>query len=176
MDLAPIKNRLAKATPGEWELGYHYHVQGATFCKCFEGYGPLVWQGVREINGVLMQTHVHRRGSHMLFMNDGIYARNDDLGGVYVADTDAMSDADLDLIVHAPADLAALLDKVTELEEENIALRARIDAVEQIHKPEEYENPNTHSDGVMCTHCYTEYDEWAEYPCPTVQALGGHDE
>ena len=132
MDLAPIKNRLAKATPGEWELGYHYHVQGATFCKCFEGYGPLVWQGVREINGVLMQTHVHRRGSHMLFMNDGIYARNDDLGGVYVADTDAMSDADLDLIVHAPADLAALLDKVTELEEENIALRARIDAVKEI--------------------------------------------
>ena len=70
MDLAPIKNRLAKATPGEWELGYHYHVQGATFCKCFEGYGPLVWQGVQAL--VAAAEHDLRKKWAEEVLNEGI--------------------------------------------------------------------------------------------------------
>ena len=115
LDLTPIKERLANATPGEWEVGYRYHVQGASQCKCYEGYGPLVWQGVQRINGEMMLAHVHRRGTHMPFMNDGIFARDDELGGVHVADTDTMGDEDLDLIVNAPADLAALVAEVERL-------------------------------------------------------------
>ena len=36
-------------------------------------------------------------------------------GGVHVADTDTMGDEDLDLIVNAPADLAALVAEVERL-------------------------------------------------------------
>ena len=65
-------------------------------------------------------------------------------------------------------DLAALLAEVERL-------RGQIDAVKKIHEPEEYENPNTYETGYVCSHCYQEDGEWAEYPCPTIRALEGEE-
>src|SRR5690554_4371554 len=49
------------ATEGPWEVGDRYHIQGASHCRCDESYGPLVWEGVRDINGTPMRGHIHRR-------------------------------------------------------------------------------------------------------------------
>ena len=36
------------------------HIQGADYCLCLPQYGPLAWQGMKEINGRVMHTHIHR--------------------------------------------------------------------------------------------------------------------
>lgn len=56
---ALLRERAEAATPGPWEVGDYWHIQGAKHCRCEAG--PLVWEGVRDINGTRMQTHVHRR-------------------------------------------------------------------------------------------------------------------
>lgn len=48
------------ATEGPWVVGDRDHIQGATHCTCRPEYGPLVWEGRRDINGVQMMTHIHR--------------------------------------------------------------------------------------------------------------------
>jgi hypothetical protein len=49
------------ATVGPWEVGDRYHIQGASHCRCSKDVGPLVWEGVRDINGTPMRAHIHRR-------------------------------------------------------------------------------------------------------------------
>lgn len=48
------------ATEGPWVVGDRDHIQGASRCACRPEYGPLVWEGRRDINGVQMMTHIHR--------------------------------------------------------------------------------------------------------------------
>ena len=48
---------------------------------------------------------------------------------------------------------------------------AVIQAVLDLHKPEEYDGYPHSPDGVMCAVCLTEYDEYEEWPCPTVRAI-----
>ena len=51
---------LDAATEGPWVVGDRDHIQGASRCACRPEYGPLVWEGRRDINGVQMMTHIHR--------------------------------------------------------------------------------------------------------------------
>jgi len=95
------------------------------------------------------------------------YAVRPDFGAASGYD-EAQCDRDATFIAHAPTDVAALIAEVERL-------RGQIDAVKKIHEPEEYENPNTFEQGYMCSHCYQENGEWAEYPCPTIRALDGEE-
>ena len=36
------------------------HIQPAEYCLCLPHYGPLVWQGMKELNGRAVHTHLHR--------------------------------------------------------------------------------------------------------------------
>ena len=48
---------------------------------------------------------------------------------------------------------------------------AALQAVLDLHKPEEYDGYPHSPDGVMCAVCLTEYDEYEDWPCPTVEAI-----
>ena len=46
-----------------------------------------------------------------------------------------------------------------------------LQAVRDLHKPEEYDGYPHGADGVMCAVCLTEYDTYEEWPCATVRAI-----
>ena len=73
-------------------------------------------------------------------------------------------------------DAEFIADARTRLPQALNALQAVLD----LHKPEEYDGYPHGADGVMCAVCLTEYGEYEEYPCPTVRAImdaiGGGDE
>jgi len=54
-----LRERAEAATPGPWERGHHWHIQGATHCACVDG-GPANERN-RSINGKQMLSHAHRR-------------------------------------------------------------------------------------------------------------------
>lgn len=54
-----MRSRAGAATPGPWEMGDWWHIQGESHCRCDAG--PLAWSGIRDINGTRMAAHVHRR-------------------------------------------------------------------------------------------------------------------
>lgn len=58
--IAKRRELLDAATEGEWVVGDRDHIQGASYCTCRPEYGPLVWEGRRDINGVQMMAHIHR--------------------------------------------------------------------------------------------------------------------
>ena len=58
--IAKRRELLDAATEGEWVVGDRDHIQGASHCTCRPEYGPLVWEGRRDINGVQMMAHIHR--------------------------------------------------------------------------------------------------------------------
>jgi hypothetical protein len=55
-----IRDIIEAATPGPWERGDHWWIQGADHCQCLDSYGPLVHEGCMNINGRMMEAHVHR--------------------------------------------------------------------------------------------------------------------
>ncbi len=55
-----IRDIIEAATPGPWERGDHWWIQGADHCQCRDSYGPLVYKGRMNINGRMMEAHVHR--------------------------------------------------------------------------------------------------------------------
>lgn len=63
-----------KATEGNWVVGEHDHIQGAPHCECLPEYGPLVWEGKRDINGTIMLTHIHRRDERWWDGDTSIYS------------------------------------------------------------------------------------------------------
>ena len=65
------------------------------------------------------------------------------------------------------ADATFIADARTRLPQALNALQAVLD----LHKPEEYDGYPHSPDGVMCAVCLTEYNEYEEWPCPTVQAI-----
>ena len=69
--------------------------------------------------------------------------------------------------VESDKDAAFIADARTRLPQ---ALNA-IQAVLDLHKPEEYDGYPHSPDGVMCAVCLTEYNEYEEWPCPTVRAI-----
>ena len=58
--IAKRRELLDAATEGPWVVGDRDHIQGASHCACLPEYGPLVWEGRRDINGAQMLTHIHR--------------------------------------------------------------------------------------------------------------------
>ena len=55
-----IRDIIEAATPGPWERGDHWWIQGADHCECLDSYGPIVYKGRMHINGTMMEAHVHR--------------------------------------------------------------------------------------------------------------------
>jgi len=55
-----ILDIIEAATPGPWERGDHWWIQGADQCQCHDNFGPLVYKGRMNINGRMMEAHVHR--------------------------------------------------------------------------------------------------------------------
>lgn len=55
-----IRDIIEAATPGPWERGDHWWIQGADHCECRDSYGPIVYKGRMHINGTMMEAHVHR--------------------------------------------------------------------------------------------------------------------
>lgn len=117
IDLDAIKARCAAATPGPWEAGDRYHLQGASHCGCLPAQGPLVWEGVTNINGTRMKAHLHRRDEP--WWPYGITARVKD--GAYEAvlieteEYGTMRQADLEFVAHAREDVPALVAEVERL-------------------------------------------------------------
>ena len=64
-------------------------------------------------------------------------------------------------------DTEFIADARTRLPQALAALQAVLD----LHKPEEYDGYPHSPDGVMCAVCLTEYDEYEEWPCQTVEAI-----
>lgn len=55
-----IQDIIEAATPGPWERGDRWWIQGASQCLCRDSYGPLVYEGRMKLNGRMMEAHVHR--------------------------------------------------------------------------------------------------------------------
>lgn len=129
LDLAELRKLAKMATPGPWTRGDHWHIQGASHCRCSESYGPLVEVRRMNINGKMMDAHVHELPEP--FWNHGIYTRNRDGSGyprLVVNDTQEygyMTEWDADYIAAAsPVVTLALLDEIERLRGENARLLA----------------------------------------------------
>lgn len=116
-----LRERAGAATPGPWETGDRWHIQGAGFCPCKPEWGPAV-KARREINGERMDSHAHR--IHANWWPHGVFTRDlqsDGFSHNVANDTDEygyMTDADADWIVtmHPGVGLALadLLDALAE--------------------------------------------------------------
>lgn len=166
-DRARLRDLAAKATPGPWERGNWYHVQGSSHCECRSEYGPLV--GI-DPHGSFGEMHVHRYPDRPLW-DEGIRARDDSTGGVDVVvettEYGTMTPADAEFIAAAdPATVTALLDALDAL----YAAEAAVQRVREMHYPIE---------GIHCTivcahrHCVDDMQDQCEWPCPTARAVEG---
>lgn len=61
LDITELRKLAENATPGPWEYGVRWHIQGATHCQCREQYGPLLETRRMNINGQMMDAHIHKR-------------------------------------------------------------------------------------------------------------------
>lgn len=61
LDIYELRKLAENATPGPWEYGVRWHIQGATHCQCREQYGPLLEARRMNINGQMMDAHIHKR-------------------------------------------------------------------------------------------------------------------
>lgn len=120
IDLAELERLAREATPGPWERGDHWHIQGSDSCQCSERHGPLVEERQMNINGTMMDAHVHR--SEKPWWEHGIYseARQGGFPVNVVNDTQEyglMADTDAEFIAATdPKTVLALLARVREAE------------------------------------------------------------
>lgn len=178
-ELQAIRERANNASPGPWEYGDRYHVQGADYCDCNERRGPLISEKQMWINGKRMLGHVHAAPEP--WWERGIVHPTPDGPMRVVTETEeygVMDPADGEFIAHARTDIPALLDHVDwltkaltvarrlrdKLTHINSNLTARLAAVRELHR----EGRNSCcAGGTICDHCEK------RWPCPTIQALEG---
>lgn len=109
--LDAIRARLNAATPGPWEAGNYWHIQGAERCPCRPEWGDAVIQRM-SINGRMMLAHRHRMiapfDKHVIYTEpykDGhprsVVVTTDEYG--------AIAPEDAEFIANAPTDIAHLL-------------------------------------------------------------------
>lgn len=119
--LDQIEARIEAATEGPWVVGNRFHVQVAKWCKCRKEYGTLVWAGMKDINGTIMPTHIHRQDGelHPDDANDTSVYGGTIPGGPYPVALSGyaskyfdISRADAEFIAHAREDLPRLLAAV----------------------------------------------------------------
>ena len=156
--IAERRELLDAATEGAWVVGDRDHIQGASHCACRPEYGPLVWEGRRDINGAQMLTHIHRAQEPRHDSGDtSIYSTSLPYPEVVALSTS-------EYVSIQPGDAALIADARTSLP---AALDA-LEAVLALHSPD----PAPRSWGVgaeVCSECSG--DEFAPYPCPTVAAI-----
>lgn len=120
IDLNELRTLAEAATPGPWERGDHWHIQGSDFCQCNERHGPLVEERQMNINGTMMDAHVHR--SEKPWWEHGIYSevRQGGFPVNVVNDTQEyglMADADAEFIAATdPQTVLALIERAREAE------------------------------------------------------------
>ena len=116
MNVKKLRKVADKATPGPWEVGDHWHIQGASHCTCADNYGPLIQKRRTDINGEMMLAHYHR--AEKPWYDHGIYQES----GRYmivntVSEYGHPSRADEEFIAtFNPALVTELLDYIEELE------------------------------------------------------------
>lgn len=71
--LAQITARAEAATPGPWERGNYWHIQGEKHCPCLPQWGPANERRM-DINGTKMLAHSHRLPEPV--WEAGIYTRD----------------------------------------------------------------------------------------------------
>lgn len=112
--LAEIDKAVSEASPGPWEAGNYYHVQGADMCRCDPSRGPLV--GI-DPDGEYGEMHVHRRSEPWL--EYGIRSRDDSVGGYeIVVETEEyglMDDKDREFVVLARTAVPALSEAIRDV-------------------------------------------------------------
>ena len=112
--IAKRRGLLDAATEGAWVVGDRDHIHGASFCDCRPEYGPLVWEGRRNINGVEMLTHIHRAQEPRHDSGDtSIYSTSLPYPEVVALSTSeyvSIQPGDAALIVDARTSLPAALD------------------------------------------------------------------
>src|SRR5690606_29381538 len=154
-----IAARANAATEGQWEVVARYHIQGASHCACRPNYGPLVWEGRRDINGHVMQTHIHRRSRPLGDDDTTVYGGALPEPVVVALSTDEyvrISAEDAEFIAHARTDVPALV----------AALRTVLD----VHEAVETCYPDW--DARACAECSDpENGTTVLYPCSTVRAI-----
>lgn len=114
--LQHLRDLADAATPGPWERGDRYHVQGAHFCECGPQYGPLISEQRMDINGEMMLAHVHR--SEDPWWDHGIVASTPNGPRYIVNDTSeygTMRPADAEFIAACREAVPALLDLIDRL-------------------------------------------------------------
>lgn len=118
--LAEIRERAERATDGPWLRGQRWWVQGTSRCQCHPDYGPLIHQGRMDINGKLMQAHVHEAPAP--WHSPGITVRPSAQTGWHVGhvvveadEYGLMDDADAEFIAHAREDVPRLVALAADL-------------------------------------------------------------
>ncbi len=117
LDLDAIQARANAASPGPWEAGQWWHIQGAQFCPCSPEWGPAHVQRM-SINGTMMDAHRHRMprpyDRHVIYTEpykDGhprsVVVTTEEYG--------AMDPADAEFIAHAREDIPALIAEIVRL-------------------------------------------------------------
>lgn len=108
-----------EATPGPWMAGDRWHVQGASHCSCADRYGPLVYEGMMDINGDDMPAHVHQR--EIPWHPHGLYTPPNEDGEIFsvlttTAEYGHPADEDLKLFaLMNPETVKSLVEKIREL-------------------------------------------------------------
>ena len=146
---------LDAATEGPWVVGDRDHIQGASRCACRPEYGPLVWEGRRDINGVQIMTHIHRASEPRHYSDDAtIYSTSLPYPEIVALST-------TEYVTIQPGDAALIADSRTSLPK---ALDALADVLE-LHTPERFHD---HTEKEFCRCCQRTA---GVYPCPTVAAV-----
>ena len=126
---AQARALLEGITPGPWEAGDHYHVQGASHCQCRPDQGPLVKSCRMDINGEMMKAHIHRADEPWWPL--GVMATDDGRPVNVLVETEeygVMTAEDRALVAAAP-DLAATV--IVQAEE-----IARLKSIITEHEPD----------------------------------------
>lgn len=146
---------LEAATGPEWVVGDRDHIQGASRCACRPEYGPLVWEGRRDINGVQMLTHIHRASEPRHDSDDTtIYSTSLPYPEIVALST-------TEYVSIQPGNAALIADARTSLPK---ALDA-LEAVLELHTPERFWD---HPEKEFCRCCQRTA---GVYPCLTITAI-----
>ena len=155
--IAKRRELLDAATEGEWVVGDRDHIQGASHCTCRPEYGPLVWEGRRDINGVQMMAHIHR-AQEPRYDDTSIYSTSLPYPGIVALSTSEYGPIQ-------PGNATLIADART-------SLPRALDALEAVlveHRPKDFGLLD-----VRCQTCFTGsagYAVPAPYPCSPVRAI-----